>query len=83
MKYKAGGIRGIALRRIEMAKRSFQSIQAGYAVKSGEQVHRSCIYDHFKAAVYHALSIERHGIIFRLQARIAHDSLHALIPHVT
>jgi len=42
----------------------------------------SSLDDHFKATVDHALSVERHGILVRLQARIGHDFLHALISHV-
>src|SRR5262245_8371703 len=39
------------------------------------------LYDHFKAAIDHALAVKGHGIGFGLQAWIAHDFLHALIPH--
>src|SRR5690242_21511920 len=40
------------------------------------------LYDHFKAAVDQALPVKGHGVYVRLYARIGHDFLHGLVPHV-
>src|SRR6185437_10960704 len=42
----------------------------------------SRFYNHFKAAVDHALPIKGHGVYVRLHARIGHDLLHALVSQI-
>jgi hypothetical protein len=40
------------------------------------------LYDHFEAAVDHALPVKGHRVYVGLEARIGHDFLHGLVPHV-
>src|SRR5262249_20106304 len=42
----------------------------------------SLLNDRHEAAKDHALAVERHGVLVRLYARVAHERLHALVAHL-
>src|SRR5919198_3656081 len=46
------------------------------------QTSRSCLHDHFKAAVDQPLSVKGHRVLVRLQPRVGHDLLHAVISYL-